>query len=51
MLSLFVRLQLWLQEERGDINLGGGLGVVGVVILVLFILWLTESSGKTNLFE
>lgn len=51
MTGLWVKFTSWLYEERGDFNVGGGLGLVALVILVLFIFWLTESAGKTNFFD
>ena len=35
MLSLWVRVQNWLHDERGDFNFGGG--TLGLIALILFI--------------
>jgi hypothetical protein len=48
---LYAWVMNWLYEERGDVNLHGGLGLVALVIFIVFILYLTERAGVTNIFD
>ena len=36
MLSLYVRFTNWIQEERGDFDLGGH-GILGLILVLLLI--------------
>lgn len=36
--------------ERGQTHFAHGVSIAAFVIVVLFVLWLAESAGKTNFF-
>lgn len=46
--ELLLKIMAWAQSERGDVTHIGG---VGLILLVIIILYLTERAGVTNIFD
>lgn len=47
--ALLARITNWISTEDGQWH--PAWSGVAFVILIVFILWLTEAAGKTNFFE
>lgn len=47
--SVLLNIITWVQSERGDFN--PNFGWLGLVLVVIIILYLTERAGVTNIFD